>query len=1529
MGISYQGRDVQKQSEVGLRLEDLVSYDYSAYDSGSGEGAVEVVDRWLVADDFQYSSSIEFDKESLESYSASYFLPTVINISGAFYGIFSGSGASVSGPLTVIGTSSFYGPVNVSGALRLDPTEDPGNIEPSSSFLFQSASNTNLATDLYIRQGSQFIKFNWIADTLFTSLLYGGVVTYSGSTVYISSGSGIVVDHNANTVNESAATIKYVTWPNTSFTPTYINVRQVTYLAFDSSSNLIQDYEPFNSDDYVDKIILGAIGHFDLTNVTAFQGSALTAYAQQTQTNTFIDSFGPLKLTGYGITAQPSSFKLSVAAGTSFIHGGFYDYDPTRPSNISTVAQATASIAYVYRNGSGGIFFDTNGGAFYPNVTCSLYDDGTGTPASVSNNNWTIQRVTCDPRTGKLYIYYGQNIYATLDDALTNLPTDSFTEGDTKDFTTFLGYLVVKSNTSDLSNTTDNSILTSGLFRGIGGGGGGTGGGGAGTPGGSNTEIQYNNGGTFGGSPNFTFDGVSHVRVTGSLTVSGSSTFTNIGPAAFNGNTSMTGSLFVSSSNATQLQVGSNLLFVSSSGQVGIRNTVPNSDLEIYGVGSNNGTLRLTRGNNNANYVALSGGTSGAIYNINTSGVQDHIFQTGGTERMRISGSGNVGIGTSTPATALEVNGVIRTPQMSIGGLDSGRNQFLTYTSGPVYRMFSTLGQYASLGIGSLSVGSTYGGISGSANTVFIEGNTSIGTTTQSARLQVRGSGATSATTALRVENTNASASLVVLDDGSVGVGTSTITAKLDVRINQANASTVPYLNLLNDAAGYVGYTFKKVGSNDLGLYGNYTTPPAMLWKYVSTNEGYVGINTASPVASLHVSGSSGSVLLKIDSPASSSILYISGSGNVGVGTSTPTQKFTITAGSVLLDNTYALKIKNSTGTELDMITLNGGNSLYLGSGQREVFIRAGNNNILYVTSSAVGINTSTPSATLDVNGTARYVSQSYYGTFSESPTIYPSDTSINYAASAASLAFYLRNGAGGSGRFIFSSADKAGTTTSTQYLTQYTATYNPTSGTGLYTMIELNPTINQSGGANGITRGLHVNPTLPSALDFRAIENVRGNNLLNSTSGNTYIGLSTNAGTARLQVRGSGATSSTTALRVENSSTTPSLVVLDNGYVGIGTGSAAYKLDVLDNAGTYVAQFRGSNSSYIVSGDTSLTGESGLNARNSSGQMFLAISASIITLSGAGGANTVAIRPGGAERMRVNSSGNVLIGTTTDSGFRLDVSGSGRFTNNLSITGSLIASGTYGGINTITNKPNLFDINGIVRVQWTNGYLNNTAGDTTLDWELKQLNDAATTGVLDWENKILYDSAGASSMDWTNRTLSETTNTWVALEYSDDTYLNSQLYYRNTIPAQVQRSIANTPTSKYGGQVIQATVDAGVVDFQLVFLDTDGTWKSTKATVANGASKMLGICVDQAGGYILIEGDVGVSDDASQGAYVVGADHGLPVYVSSTTGVMDVTAPSGTGELVRIVGHIYYQSSSDPNWWTMKFRPSNDWYVL
>lgn len=52
---------------------------------------------------------------------------------------------------------------------------------------------------------------------------------------------------------------------------------------------------------------------------------------------------------------------------------------------------------------------------------------------------------------------------------------------------------------------------------------------------------------------------------------------------------------------------------------------------------------------------------------------------------------------------------------------------------------------------------------------------------------------------------------------------------------------------------------------------------------------------------------------------------------------------------------------------------------------------------------------------------------------------------------------------------------------------------FAPTSGTHTYTGLLLDATINQTGGANGVTRGIYVNPTLTSAADFRAIEVAAG----------------------------------------------------------------------------------------------------------------------------------------------------------------------------------------------------------------------------------------------------------------------------------------------------------------------------------------------------------------------------------------------------------------------------------------------------
>jgi len=89
-----------------------------------------------------------------------------------------------------------------------------------------------------------------------------------------------------------------------------------------------------------------------------------------------------------------------------------------------------------------------------------------------------------------------------------------------------------------------------------------------------------------------------------------------------------------------------------------------------------------------------------------------------------------------------------------------------------------------------------------------------------------------------------------------------------------------------------------------------------------------------------------------------------------------------------------------------------------------------------------------------------------------------------------------------------------------TRSLVSVDRNFSPTSGNGNYNLLIIPSTINQTGGANGITRGLFVNPTLTSAADWRSIEwsNNTGRGLWgtgtanNALAGATHIGSATNA---------------------------------------------------------------------------------------------------------------------------------------------------------------------------------------------------------------------------------------------------------------------------------------------------------------------------------------------------------------------------------------------------------------------------------
>jgi hypothetical protein len=147
---------------------------------------------------------------------------------------------------------------------------------------------------------------------------------------------------------------------------------------------------------------------------------------------------------------------------------------------------------------------------------------------------------------------------------------------------------------------------------------------------------------------------------------------------------------------------------------------------------------------------------------------------------------------------------------------------------------------------------------------------------------------------------------------------------------------------------------------------------------------------------------------------------------------------------------------------------------------------------------------------------------------------------------------------------------------------------FSPTSGTRSHTGITLGQTINQTGGANGVTRGLFISPTLTSAADFRAIETTVGNVILGSTSGN--VGIGTTSPTKKLQLNVS-ASDDGILLSKAGSANSLFRVTMD------GTNDRGEMF--LNNGATIVMAIRqASNPSYINTGNNFGIGTSNPQAR-------------------------------------------------------------------------------------------------------------------------------------------------------------------------------------------------------------------------------------------------------------------------------------------------------------------------------------------
>ena len=126
------------------------------------------------------------------------------------------------------------------------------------------------------------------------------------------------------------------------------------------------------------------------------------------------------------------------------------------------------------------------------------------------------------------------------------------------------------------------------------------------------------------------------------------------------------------------------------------------------------------------------------------------------------------------------------------------------------------------------------------------------------------------------------------------------------------------------------------------------------------------------------------------------------------------------------------------------------------------------------------------------------------------------------------------------------------------------------------------------------------------------------------------------------------------------------------------------------------------------------------------------------------------------------------------------------------------------------------------------------------------------------------------------------------------------------------------------GGHIIKygaGTLSAG----KLYFLHTNGTWTETDSGAeSTGGFQLLGVSLGSSptSNGVLLKGYVKVSSDYINGT----AQIGYPVYVDDgTSGEYNFTAPSGSGDFVRIVGYCVDIDSSDI---LLYFDPDKTWVV-
>ncbi len=541
------------------------------------------------------------------------------------------------------------------------------------------------------------------------------------------------------------------------------------------------------------------------------------------------------------------------------------------------------------------------------------------------------------------------------------------------------------------------------------------------------------------------------------------------------------------------------------------------ADIRLVHTGGIDFTLGVT--NSNTAYIWNAGS-----HNI--------LFGTAGTERMRLTSTGDVGIGTTSPVSKLHVQDgdlTILTPSGTGGRYLSLDNR---HTGGRDYRLISTNDSHGSLGGGDFAIlDYDISGNDAAKTRLLIDssGNVGIGTTTPSQKLDVQGTILVNneiqfinATTRIfRSSNdlrfrTGSSDRMTVTSAGNVGIGTTSPAEKLEVSGGHIR---------ITDASG--GSYFKAVQSTNGANAGYFMASGSSNWYTLVDTSGRYQI---------------------YDGDAAAIRVLVDGSGNVGIGTTVPSNYYS-TFDNLVIGSSGSNGITVVSGTTgagtVAFADGTSGDARYRGyvqynhNGDKLALGSAGADRVTIDSSGNVGIGTSSPSANLEVEN-------------SSGATIMVDDTN---------------------GRFIKIRSANSGSQNAN--ISSYSGLYLGGSDNASHMLIS-------NSGNVGIGTTTPDEFGVGSAFTYLAVGGTKPGilNLVDDSTTGSYLQFGTAAGVRRASIHAVNGSHLAFTVNNSNSGTTltEAMRIRNNGRVGIGTTAPANQFVI--KSGTNVDMEFGSEAS-------------------------------------------------------------------------------------------------------------------------------------------------------------------------------------------------------------------------------------------------------------------------------------------------------------------------------------------------------------